>query len=183
MFSSSIQPALVSLFSSTGSDPLSLFAQHTDSALPADSVVCILNDTTSLPHPPGPATLIAPSSLSARDDGAEDDGYASGSGSVDYTLNQSVLHIQSPTLRTTYVRCPPAGVIERSALGARKRNASNDLGMEHPWLHMQIRNMGREWSFEVGVVDQGGKEGVVRCSTFQVLFRSFMLFRVIVNYV
>lgn len=77
----------------------------------------------------------------------------------------------------------PAGVIERSALGARKRNASNDLGMEHPWLHMQIRNMGREWSFEVGVVDQGGKEGVVRCSTFQVLFRSFMLFRVIVNYV
>ncbi|KAI1786073.1 hypothetical protein LXA43DRAFT_82150 [Ganoderma leucocontextum] len=31
MFSSSVQPGLVSLFSSTGSEPLGLFASHTDS--------------------------------------------------------------------------------------------------------------------------------------------------------
>lgn len=43
-----------------------------------------------------------------------------------------------------------------------------DLGIEHPWIHLQVRNLHREWSFEVGIVDRSGREGVVRCSTFQV---------------
>lgn len=51
-----------------------------------------------------------------------------------------------------------------------------DLGIEHPWIHLQVRNLHREWSFEVGVMDRSGREGVVRCSTFQV-YASFMLFR------
>ncbi|TBU62657.1 hypothetical protein BD310DRAFT_917914, partial [Dichomitus squalens] len=34
-------------------------------------------------------------------------------------------------------------------------------------IHLQVRNMGREWAFDVGVVDRSGQEGVVRCSTFQ----------------
>jgi hypothetical protein len=43
-----------------------------------------------------------------------------------------------------------------------------DLGLKHPWVHIQVLNMGRPWSFELGLVDQAGKEGVVRSSTFQV---------------
>jgi len=43
-----------------------------------------------------------------------------------------------------------------------------DLGLKHPWIHIQVLNMGRPWSFELGLVDQAGKEGVVRSSTFQV---------------
>ena len=70
------------------------------------------------------------------------------------SLAQTVLHIQSPTLRTTYIRCPP--------------NLSSHLGLKHPWIHLQVRDMGREWSFEMGLVDRSGRVGVVRLSTFQV---------------
>ncbi|EJF57355.1 hypothetical protein DICSQDRAFT_69627 [Dichomitus squalens LYAD-421 SS1] len=151
MFSSSVQPSLVSLFSSTGSDPLGLFQTHTDSTLPADSVICLLNDTTSQPVPPPPQTLITATGL--EDDTAQ---------SPNYTLDQTVLHLQSPTLRTTYIRCPPAAPAAPGKAGSRAY-----LGLKHAWMHLQVRNMGREWAFEVGVVDRSGREGVVRCSTFQ----------------
>lgn len=141
MFSSAVQPALVSLFSSTSSDPLSLFSTHIDNSLPADSFVALLDDTTSQPQPPSPAQLVPPPQIQ--------DGEEHGEG---YTLNQTVLHIQSPTLRTTYIRSPPIGT----------------LSMKHPWIHLQVRNMDKEWSFEVGVIDRAGREGVIRCSTFQV---------------
>ena len=149
MFSSAVQPALVSLFSSTSTDPLSLFSSHTDPALPADSFICLLHDTTSEPQPGPPAKLVLSPPLTDVDqDGAVD--------SQGYTLNQTVLHIQSPTLRTTYIRSPPAAV-------------QKDLGMKHPWIHLQVRNMDKEWSLEIGIVDRSGRRGVVRCSTFQVL--------------
>ena len=35
-------------------------------------------------------------------------------------------------------------------------------------MHLQVRNLGREWAFEVGIVDQAGRVGIVRLSTFQV---------------
>ena len=152
MFSSSVQPGIVSLFSSTGSDPLGLFESHTDRALPSDSFICLLDDASSLPLPKPPATLITV----AADDGGER--------AADYALAQTVLHIQSPTLRSTFVRCPPAGW----TAGTRGSRRGGDLGLEHAWMHMQVRNVGREWAFEVGLVDRAGREGVVRCSTFQV---------------
>ena len=155
MFSSSVQPGLVSLFSSTGSEPLGLFESHTDNALPSDSLICLLNDATSQPPPPPPRTLIAAT-------GMEDDTTPS----PNYTLAQTVLHIQSPTIRTTYIRCPPAS----PAASARAPASSVHLGLKHPWIHLQARNMGREWAFEIGVVDQSGREGIVRCSTFQVRY-------------
>ncbi|KAI0760100.1 hypothetical protein C8Q74DRAFT_1293985 [Fomes fomentarius] len=150
MFSSSVQPAIVSLFSSTGSDPLSLFASRTDSSLPSDSFVCLLNDSTSQPAPEPPRTLITPS--------IEDEDK-----SPNYTLDQTVLHIQSPTIQTTYIRCPP----QRRASATSKGNAGGHLELKHPWVHLQVRNLGREWALEVGVVDLSGREGVVRCATFQ----------------
>ncbi|EGO03726.1 hypothetical protein SERLA73DRAFT_165329 [Serpula lacrymans var. lacrymans S7.3] len=156
MFSQSVQPNVVSLFSSTGSDPLGLFSVHTDRALPSDSFVHLLNDDTSLPHPSPPAMLVAPPLLVQE---AHDESVTSG-----YSLSQTVLHIQSPSLPTTFIRTPPTSPNGRSV-----RHLSADLGMKHEWLHLQVRNMGREFSFEVGLVDRAGREGVVRCSTFQVL--------------
>ncbi|KAI0087409.1 hypothetical protein BDY19DRAFT_251865 [Irpex rosettiformis] len=144
MFASSVQPPLVSLLASSNSSCLDLFKSGVDASLPSDSLICFLNDSTSRPEPPGPAQLIRPLCIALEDDGDDSQGR---------TLDQTVLHIQSPTLRSTFIRCP--------ALTGR------NLGLKHPWLHFQVRNLGREWSFEVGVVDRAGREGVVRCSTFQ----------------
>lgn len=167
MFSNSIQPSIVSLFSSTSADPLQLFKTHLDASLAADSSIHLLHDTKSLPLPAAPAMMISPPTMIEHNG---DD-----SENVGYSLNQTVLQIQSPTLRTTYIHCPPAGGpghIRRSFRGARDK--SNDLGIRHPWLHIQVRNMGREWSFEVGVVDQSNRMGIIRLSTFQVRYISFI---------
>lgn len=155
MFASSIQPSIVSLFSSTGSDPLNLFLAHTDSSLRSDSLIHLLKDSSSLPTPPPPGTLISPPSIDENTPG--------------YSLEQTVLHIQSPTVSTTFIQCPPINVSPRRLLGTGSRTAgSHHLGIKHPWVHIQVRNLGREWSFEIGLVDQTGRSGVVRCSTFQV---------------
>ncbi|KAJ6582901.1 hypothetical protein DFH09DRAFT_1144870 [Mycena vulgaris] len=145
MFKNSIQPEIVSLFSSTGSDPLSLFETACDSTLPSDSFIHLLDDKSSLPAPPAPAVPILPPSPENADD--------TESSSSGLCLGQTVLHLQSPTLRTTYIRCPP--------------HSSTYLGLKHPWVHVQVRDMGREWSLELGLVDRSGHIGVVRLSTFQ----------------
>ncbi|KJA18415.1 hypothetical protein HYPSUDRAFT_190988 [Hypholoma sublateritium FD-334 SS-4] len=137
LLSTTIQPSIISLFSSSGSDPLALFTVTTDKTLPADSFVHFLHDHLSSPPPASPMGLLR------------------------RELEQTVLHIQSPTLPTTYIHCPPitasAGSVERSAV----------LGIKHPWMHIQVRNLSREWSFEVGIVDQAGRVGILRFSTFQ----------------
>jgi len=159
MFSGSVQPAIVSLFSSTGSNPLYLWSVKTDSSLPADSFTCLLDDTNSTPTPPPPAVLISPHPVGADTSGDGADNLPERMG---YSLTQTVMHIQSPSLTKTYIQCPPAGWA-RDRMGR-----EGDLGLKHPWIHIQVRNMGRPWSFELGLVDQAGKEGIVRCSTFQV---------------
>jgi hypothetical protein len=160
MFAASMQPSVVSLFSSTGSDPLRLFSVHKDPSLPSDSIVHLLNDASLLPHPSPPAILIS----APRH---EDD-------SPGYSLDQTVLQIQSPTLPTTFIHCPPAYESSVSASGSRGAGG-NDLGIKHPWINVQARNMGREWSFEIGLVDHSNRLGVVRCSTFQVRTKFFFL--------
>lgn len=149
MFSGTIQPNIVSLFSSTGSLPLSLFSVETDSTLPSDSLVHLLNDATSLPAPPAPASLISLPKTFA-DEGADEP-------STGKHTRQTVLHIQSPTLRTTFIQCPPSLSV-----------SDKGLGLKHAWLQLQVRNLGREWSFEVGIADKAGRQGIIRCSTFQV---------------
>ena len=152
MFLSLMQPSIVSLFSSTGEIPLSLFSTHTDPALPSDSLIHILNDSHSLSQLSSQTTLIQPPSADEGTSGC---------------LGQSVLQIQSPTLTTTFIQCPPfdggSGQVTR---GHPTHNLV--LGLKHQWLHIQVRNLGREWSFEVGLVDQTSRCGIVRCSTFQV---------------
>ncbi|KAF8503893.1 hypothetical protein BU17DRAFT_78326 [Hysterangium stoloniferum] len=156
MFKDVVQPPIISLFSSDSTHCLSLFSVHEDTALPSDSFVHILNDETSLPLPLPPRNLISPLTLSEHATPDPDD--ASGPG---LALSAAVLHIQSPTLRAAYIQCPPLHRTPKSAPSAR------DLGLKLGWLHMHVRNMGREWSFEVGAVDQSGREGRIRCSTFQ----------------
>lgn len=95
-----------------------------------------------MPAPAEPATLI---SAPTFDD----------CGGTGLLLNQTVLHIQSPTIFTTFIRCPGP--------------SSEDLGLKNPWFHLQARNMGRQWSFEIGVVDKSRRLGILRFSTFQVL--------------
>lgn len=159
MFSNSIQPSIVSLFSSTGSKPLTLFSTHVDKKLASDSFIHLLKDDSSTPTPPSPGTLV---SLPLLDTGVDSDEGHSG-----YQVAQTVLHIQSPTLPTTYIRCPPSP-------SSRADNPIH-LGIKHPWMCLQVRNMRREWSFEVGLVDQAGRQGIVRCSTFQVIFKKFQV--------
>lgn len=66
-----------------------------------------------------------------------------------------VLHIQSPTISTTFIQIPPVGF-------------GKDLELTHPWLHLQVRDLGREFAFEIGVVDKLGRSGRIRFATFQV---------------
>lgn len=155
LLSAAVQPSIVSLFSSTGSDPLALFSSVTDKTLPTDSFVHLLHDRLSSPTPTSPKTLLRLPALDGRDDL---DPHLRGR-----ELEQSVLHIQSPTIPTTYIQCPP---ITSSFASSGK---SHGLGIKHPWIHLQIRNLAREWSFEVGIVDQAGRMGIIRLSTFQVI--------------
>ncbi|KAK0495974.1 hypothetical protein EDD18DRAFT_1168168 [Armillaria luteobubalina] len=138
IFGSTVQPATVSLFSSTGSGPLHLFESAQDNSLPEDSFLHFLEDSSSEPIPESPRKLISPPSIESN--------VCDGNG---YSLCQTVLHIQSPTLRTTYIK------------------SKGDLGLNHPWFSLQVRSLGREWSFEVGVVDQMKRVRTVRLSTFQ----------------
>jgi hypothetical protein len=153
MFANTVQPSIVSLFSSTSSEPLSLFSQRLDESLAEDSFIHFLNDVSSLPLPTPPAILCSMPAVDSDHDESN----------IGYGLHQNVLHIQSPTLRMTFIQCPPN-------VGPSNR----DLGLKHKWLHLQVRNMGREWSFDIGIVDKSGKRGVIRCSTFQVRLVSFV---------
>ena len=168
LFSTSVQPSIMSLFSSTGSDPLALFRTSLDKSLPSDSFLHFLHDQYSHPPPPPPGSLLHLPNISEQDNNNNsnnikspnhDDGHG-------YELDQTVLHIQSPTIQTTYIQCPK---IE-------SRDTAGSLGVKHPWMHLQVRNLGREWAFEVGIVDHAGRVGIVRLSTFQVNFFFFLSF-------
>ncbi|KAF9485009.1 hypothetical protein BDN70DRAFT_848613 [Pholiota conissans] len=155
LLSTAVQLSIISLFSSTGSDPLAMFSIVTDAALPADSFIHLLHDRLSKPSPPLPKTLLR---LPELEGNGGSDPHLRGR-----ELEQSVLHIQSPTIPTTYIQSPPISSSSDSSAH------SGGLGIKLPWIHLQIRNLAKEWSFEVGIVDQAGRAGVIRLSTFQLL--------------
>ncbi|TEB23395.1 hypothetical protein FA13DRAFT_1757084 [Coprinellus micaceus] len=138
MFESAVQPPVISLFSSTGSNPLALFSLREGSE--RHSCICFLHDATSEPRPAPPTVLLVPSaSLSNRGESR----WSEVSDSQGYALDQTVLHLQSPDLRKTFIQCPPAA------------SANGSLGIRHPWIHLQVRNLGKDWM------------GIIRLSTFQ----------------
>ena len=57
--------------------------------------------------------------------------------------------------------------------------SSMGLGLKHTWVHLQVRNMTKEWAFEIGLVDVLGQEGRVRFATFQVRVFSRSLARLV----
>jgi len=155
MFKTTVQPPLVSLFSSVGSHPLQFFSIHADLQLPEDSLIQLLNDSTSLPAPQAPGRLLPPPQLplnpSSTNSQGEDTLMHLRQGK---SLSSTVLHIQSPTLRTTFIHSPAL-------------DSAMTLGLKHAWMHLQVRNMSKEWAFEIGLVDVLGQEGRVRFATFQ----------------
>lgn len=127
----------------------------------------LLHDSLSLPAPPKPKNLLELPTITDRNNHAdEDDDDRPKLISRGRELDQTVLHIQSPTLRTTYIHCPPTP--KKAPLDLASDTNVDVLGIKHPWVHLQVRDLGRDWGFEVGLVDHAGRTGVVRCSTFQV---------------
>jgi hypothetical protein len=137
MFKHEVQSSHISIFSSTGSHPLGFWHTEVDPGLPKDSHVTLVDDVENM----------------------------SASKDLDYiqleenkaqsiTLSHPVLHIQSPALSGTFIRCPVS--------------MSESLGIVLPWLHFQVRNLGKPWAFEIGVSDSLGHQASMRFSTFQV---------------
>ncbi|KAF8307181.1 hypothetical protein DL93DRAFT_152168 [Clavulina sp. PMI_390] len=137
MFRNQFQSSVISLFSSTGSQPLGLWRSEVDVGLPKDSHITLISDSAD------------PKELSdALDYVSLEEGEA-----MSKTLVHPILHIQSPTLNSTFIRCP---------------SSSNDsLGIMLPWLHIQFRNLYKPWAFEVGISDSSRHQGAIRYSTFQ----------------
>lgn len=76
------------------------------------------------------------------------------------TVDHVVVHIQSPSIVSTFIQSPPKGLHGRVGDG---------LGIRLNVLHMQLRRLGasRPFMFEVGVQDAKGRPGRLRWSTFQ----------------
>lgn len=142
MFRNEVQPSTISLFSSTGTQPLGLWCVEVDPGLPKDSHITLVADSSSV-H-----------AKSDLDDGDLDYILLDEDEAQSMTISHPVLHIQSPTLASTFIRCPSSP------------STTLDIGL--PWLHFQVRNLRKPWSFEVGIRGASGRDGVIRCSTFQV---------------
>ena len=149
MFSDTVQPSVVSLFSSTSSEPLALFSTHVDLDLPEDSGLILLRDCDDqrVDIAANDATLLQrdPKQFQLR----------SGCSSRSGLVRESVLHLQSPTIKTTYIHSPPLPHTE-------------PLDIHLPYIHFQFRPIGaKPFVFEVGVQDTRGRKAKLRISNFQ----------------
>lgn len=143
------------------------------SAVPTgSSCIQLIHDSTS-------SSLITPPSILGSHSQEEEGIMITESRMMDrgYELDQTVLHIQSPNLSRTFIQCPPGLLVPEREVGEGVLTTtmpSFGLGLKYPCIHLHVRNLGKEWSFEVGIMDTEGRLGVLRLSTFQVLF-SFLL--------
>jgi hypothetical protein len=98
-----------------------------------------------------------------------------------HAIAHDVIHVQSPDPASTYIQAgesihASSNAQEGAKSGTtsvrkhnRERPPSEPLGIEIAWLGMQLKRLGkRGMAIEVGVVDQKGKEGVIRCSSWKV---------------
>ena len=150
MSKTTIQSPLVPLFSFVGSHPLQLFSTHVDSKLPEVSFIQLQNDTSSQSAPLALGQLLHPVKLPlipcSTSTQNEEILTHSCKGKV---LSGTVLQIQSPTHRTTFIHSP-------LLVGGMS------LGLKHVWIHLQVRNMVKDWANEIGLVDALGQKGGVR---------------------
>ncbi|ORY33419.1 hypothetical protein BCR39DRAFT_519928 [Naematelia encephala] len=140
LLAGTIQPPLMTLLSSTSQPSLSpLFRLHVDPKRPNGSIIRTIDDTSEDPE-------LVPRHYERGD------------------IVHRVIHIQSPDNRSTYIQ---AGCLKTQYDRYNKQDIQ-PLGIELGWVHLQVKRLGRrEMSFEVGIVDARGREGVVRCSSFQ----------------
>lgn len=141
MFKNEVQSSHLSIFSSTGSHPLWFWHTETDPGLPKDSHATLMDDAEDID------TSRNLDYIQLEENEAQS-----------ISLSHPVLHMQSPALSGTFIRCPSS--------------MSESLGIVLPWLHFQVRNLGKPWAFEIGVSDTLGHQASIRCCTFQV--RSFL---------
>ncbi|SOV04954.1 uncharacterized protein UDID_02996 [Ustilago sp. UG-2017a] len=138
-----VQPESLSLFSSTSSNPFALWALHQDPDLEEDSGIRLLIDSTDVTalHDAG----IPVDSFKLRSDEP-----------IRGSCSEPVLHIQSPSIRGTFIRSPP--------------NKDTQLGIKLPYLTFQFRPIGsfRPFLFEVGIIDERHQQARIRVSSFQV---------------
>lgn len=153
------QPSTFSLFSSTSSHPLLLATSvQSSTTAPIDGFISLLDDATN-----DQETLVSfngtPSQLAARSLAVL------GKGQPDRTrqdLRSRVLHLQDPDCRTTSIRW---GTINGTADATLEQRG---LGIELEYLHLQVKNLGQNFYFDVAVKDDRGEVFVFRSSNFQV---------------
>jgi len=74
-----------------------------------------------------------------------------------------VIHIQSPRPTRTYIQ---AGDLKGKG---RDDGGALPLGIELPWVGIQIKRLGRKGiALEFGVMDHRGVEGIIRLSSYKV---------------
>lgn len=155
-------PTMLSLLSSS-CFPSPLWSSHVDPALPEDSLILHFPfDTSFLPSPCTPlspsaavvhAPLPPPAPPVSSDQPNPPPRATSRLNRGD--LSHPVIHIQSPTIRTTFLRCPPS--------------PADELGLSLAWLHFHFKPLGqRQLVIEVGVMDGRSVAGIVRCCSFTV---------------
>lgn len=155
------QPPLVSLFSSTSSDPLLLATTVTAPNTP-ESFISLLEDSTD-----GKETLVAwqpsgPQDLATRVASLAKQRQLpvepTGSTTLK-NLRDRVLHLQAPDCRTTSVKW---GSLHKG------KWREDGLGVELPVLHLQLKDLHQTMFIDVAVVDDQGELHLVRASTWQV---------------
>lgn len=204
LLANTLQPPLLSLFDSSSlslpakaSSSLSpslppLWSHTTDPQLPQDSVICYIRDYDSHPHchphNPGWEDIVLVD-MFKNTTKQEEDATGKENGKGKGLILQRVLHIQSPTIKSTYIQagCSRSSFHSKptttTSIYMRPRARARPLGITLPHLHIQFRRLGqgaqRPWAIELGVEDGSGKgkgggvggggvEGIIRFSTFQV---------------
>lgn len=135
-------PPLLSLFSSS-TFPHPLWETSTDALLLEDSLICLFPMDSS-PQP----------SLATRlpNDAALVHTQPSRTGSIAHP----VAHLQSPNIKSTFLRLP-------------LKSLNTDLALAMDWIHFALKPLGkRQLVIELGLKDARGLRGVVRTSTFTV---------------
>lgn len=150
------QPSLISLFSSTSSNPTLL--AHLEAAKDSnESFISLLDDGTDERE-----TLLAWNGSSQADLQARSASLVAqrdSAGTALQHLRGQVLHLQAPDCRTTYIRF---GSLDKG------KCKEDGLGVHLPVVHFQLKELGQEMYLDIAVVDDKDEMTVVRCSTWQV---------------
>ncbi|KDN38035.1 hypothetical protein K437DRAFT_259548 [Tilletiaria anomala UBC 951] len=188
MFNGAKPPSPLTLFTSTSSAPLTLFSVHADRALPEDSGAVFLyddtdqqldsaeNDPTRLARDVRRFKLCSQSGKGQVTLPGADGPIFHASSRPGRRLSETVLHLQSPNIKATMLRCPPLGSSGAPTFSpeAGATVAQTEMALEGlPFLHLHLAPLdgiggrARPLSLEVGVRDARGQLARIRASTFQ----------------